>query len=528
MKPVAIYVRSSKDLHNVSCDAQEGQIRDVVKGNGEEVYRVFCDRALSSTRDVRPEFDEMISLATSKNPPFVKIYCLDTSRFGRDQHQTNVLLWQLRNKNGIEVVFINMPQTGTYLDPVFETIMTAFDQLHSQQSKVKGVASMKQNVRNGYRAGGRAPYGYRLITLELGKHRHGDTLTKTKLELDPDTSPIIREYFERRAKGETRMSILDDFYQRGIPSPSGQTKWATSSTKAIEDNLDVYLGHTVFYRHNERIKERGKFSGYLHGQKWRPREEWVITKNTHEPLITDEIGNRIREMKAKRIRDSRYNAKRIYAVSGIMKCAVCGTNYSGDRGIYRCNSTSKPGDKCPNNDISQQKVEDAVFAVIDQQVLNFKNVRGFIDRLKKRFESDNSEGISIKKNLDRVETEIKKVMRLYRLGTIDEQEIEREIIELQERKKRLEKSLREVESLQETVDIGNNDLLEVIRDFKKEVNNADPKIKKRVVQTLIEDMRIYPKEGNPWSRMIEIRGFYIPLTRYKLASPTGFEPVLPA
>lgn len=142
-KPVAIYVRSSKDLHNVSCDAQEEQIRGVVKTNGEEVYRVFCDRALSSTRDVRPEFDEMISLATSKNPPFAKIYCLDTSRFGRDQHQTNVLLWQLRNKNGIEVVFINMPQTGTYLDPVFETIMTAFDQLHSQQSKRKGEGCRK-------------------------------------------------------------------------------------------------------------------------------------------------------------------------------------------------------------------------------------------------------------------------------------------------------------------------------------------------------------------------------------------------
>jgi aspartate/glutamate racemase len=100
-------------------------------------------------------------------------------------------------------------------------------------------------------------------------------------------------------------------------------------------------------------------------------------------------------MKTKRIRDSRFNAKRIYAVSGIMKCALCGTNYSGDRGVYRCNSTSKPGDKCLNNDISQQKVEDAVFAVIDQQVLNFRNVKGFIDRVKERFKSDNSEGISI-------------------------------------------------------------------------------------------------------------------------------------
>jgi DNA invertase Pin-like site-specific DNA recombinase len=144
MKPVAIYVRSSKDLHNVSCEAQEEQIRRIIHENGEEVYRVFCDKALSSTRDVRPEFDAMISLAMSNASPFGKIYCLDTSRFGRDQHQTQVLLWQLRKKHGIEVVFVNMPQTGSCLDGVFETIMAAFDQLHSQQSKVRGVASMKQ------------------------------------------------------------------------------------------------------------------------------------------------------------------------------------------------------------------------------------------------------------------------------------------------------------------------------------------------------------------------------------------------
>ena len=107
MKPVAIYVRSSQDLHQVSCKAQEEHIRTVVKDKGEEVFRVFCDEALSSTRDVRPEFDEMVSLSFSKNPPFEKIYCLDTSRFGRDQYQTQALLYQLRKKHGIEVVFVN-------------------------------------------------------------------------------------------------------------------------------------------------------------------------------------------------------------------------------------------------------------------------------------------------------------------------------------------------------------------------------------------------------------------------------------
>ena len=147
MNKVAIYVRSSKDRKDVACEAQERQLREVVSSNKEAVYRVFCDKALSSTRDIRPEFDEMISIATSKNSPFSKIYCLDTSRFGRDQHQTQSYLWALRKRYGIEVNFVNMPQTNTHLDPVFETIMSAFNQFHSQQSKVKGVVGMKQKCK---------------------------------------------------------------------------------------------------------------------------------------------------------------------------------------------------------------------------------------------------------------------------------------------------------------------------------------------------------------------------------------------
>ena len=162
VKKIAVYVRSSKDLHDVSCKAQERQIKGLIKDKGDQVFRVFTDEAKSSTRDIRPAFEEMISLATSKEPPFDAIYCLDTSRFGREEVQTKFIIHKLRKRHGIEVNFVNMPNTGSPVDDVMESIMSAFDQFHSQQSKIKGVASMKENARNGFRAGGRAPYGYQL------------------------------------------------------------------------------------------------------------------------------------------------------------------------------------------------------------------------------------------------------------------------------------------------------------------------------------------------------------------------------
>jgi len=259
----AIYVRSSKDRNDVACEAQEVHLREVVKRNGEVVFRVFSDKALSSTRDVRPEFEEMMGLATSKNPPFNKIYCYDTSRFGRDQLQTQYYLRMLREKHGIEVNFSTVPNLDPHIARMVESMMSVFDEFHSQQSKIKGVASQKQNIRLGYRAGGRAPYGYKLESYEINKHRNGEAISKSRLVPDPDTRDIAREYFERRAGFENRRSILDDFYRRGIPSPEGRKRWPAATAKSMEENVDVYLGHLTFNRHNERVKVRGKADGYL-------------------------------------------------------------------------------------------------------------------------------------------------------------------------------------------------------------------------------------------------------------------------
>ena len=183
-----------------------------------------------------------------------------------------------------------MPNTGTYLDPAFEAIFQAFDYIHSQQSKVKGLASMKQNIKNGYRAGGKAPYGYALEQIELGKNRNGEAMIKTRLVPNPETAPIAQRVFRSAGQGlKTENRFLDDFFRRGIPSPTGLKSWPVASAKSMEDNIEVYLGHTVFCRHNERVKVRGRCDGYLGGVKWRPREEWVIQEKTHEPLITEDI-----------------------------------------------------------------------------------------------------------------------------------------------------------------------------------------------------------------------------------------------
>jgi hypothetical protein len=63
--------------------------------------------------------------------------------------------------------------------------------------------------------------------------------------------------------------------------------------------------------------------------------------------------------------------------------------------------------------------------------------------------------------------------------------------------------------------------LAAVENFTEEINHADPRVRKRVIQTLFEEIKTHPKEGNPWSRIVELSRAYIPLVGFKMASPTG-------
>ena len=526
MKKVAIYVRSSKDLHNVSCEAQEEQIQQVVKGNGEKVYKVYSDKALSSTRDYRPAYNEMLATAMSREPPFSAIYCLDTSRFGREEFEANATKYKLRKQCGIDVVFVNMPKTGTPIDSMMESIMTAFDQFHSMTSKQKGVDGQKQNIRNGYRAGGKAPYGYYLKPINQGVVRNGAPVFKTKLEPDPDTAPVIVEYCQRRATGEARHTIIKDFYQRGIPSPSGNSDWHVSTMKSLEDNIDTYMGHTVFNRHNERIKENGKSAGFVGKKKWRPKEEWVITENTHDPLITPEVAAKIREIKEKGLRDAPAHVKRVYALTGLLKCSDCGTNYSGDCGIYKCSSRGQ-AKRCTNNDISQAKVEGAIFSLIGH-MLNFENIQGVIERVKKRFKTGNSEEVKLQENETNLQNKIDKLLLAYERDVITIEELDSRLKPLRDQQEAIRRNITKTAEAKNIFEISEKDIQDVVENLGDELKNADPKTIKRATRALFDEITVHPKKGAPWERMLEIKGTYIPLTGDVMVTPRGLEPLLPA
>ena len=271
----------------------------------------------------------------------------------------------------------------------------------------------------------------------------------------------------------------------------------------------------------------GKVIGFKGGKKFKKKSEWLITKNTHPPLITEEVGEAIEALKKKGIRASRYNKKRVYLLSGLLKCADCGYSYVGDRTTYRCNAQTKAGSGCANNGISCNKVEDPVFSFLQQEVLSSNCVFAIIEKSRKKLTGGNSEIGLISERLAKLDAEFHKLLDLYQEGLIDKNVFGVRVAPLNEQKKLVSSHLEALKTRQSTVDVPEKDILNVIAHLSDELKNADSNIVKATVNALIDEILVGPKNGKG-ERMLSIKGSYLPITRANMVTPRGIEPRFPA
>jgi hypothetical protein len=109
---------------------------------------------------------------------------------------------------------------------------------------------MAENVRQGFRAGGRAPRGYRLATIETGAIREGAAVTKTKLEPNDDASSVA-DYLRLRAEGIRRTALTRQL----------KIKWPITSLIGLEWNALTYGSSVAGVRRAATVKStREKFA----------------------------------------------------------------------------------------------------------------------------------------------------------------------------------------------------------------------------------------------------------------------------
>ena len=129
-----IYARSSKERHDVSIPSQVDELRGLAKREGDAIVQVFKDKAESAKTDDRPAFQEMMTLAKAKDRPFDRIYCYDTSRFSRRREHATAYKALLK-KAGVDLVFLKLPKSDSYVDTIIEGVFEVFDEFTARKAK---------------------------------------------------------------------------------------------------------------------------------------------------------------------------------------------------------------------------------------------------------------------------------------------------------------------------------------------------------------------------------------------------------
>lgn len=228
----------------------------------------FEDVVESAKDENRPGFQGLLAELKSSRRQWDHLLMVDTSRLSRRRYMAEVFAHECR-KRGVTILYSKLPDADPITSSVIIGVMQVFDELHSLMSREKGLAGMAENVRQGFRAGGRAPRGYRLKSIPTGTLRDGKEVMKSVLEPD-DNARLVALFLEQRATGMPRRRL-----HQLLKLP-----WPETTSIGMEHNALVYAGHTVWNMCNERIE--GHYKG---GMKYRPREEWVIQRDTHPALI---------------------------------------------------------------------------------------------------------------------------------------------------------------------------------------------------------------------------------------------------
>lgn len=204
-KRAVAYLRSSKDEKAVSNDSQYHELLQVAERRGFEIVGRYEDAVESGKDWDRPGFQELIRSIRNTRRGWDAILVKDTSRIARRRALALIFEEQECAQHGVEVVYANVPDGGDAATVmILRTLLQAMDEWHSLTSREKGLAGMAQNVRNGYRAAGGAPYGYQLEKHAIGPIRNGVPVTKSTLAVSQE-APMVKAYLEQRGAGIARM-----------------------------------------------------------------------------------------------------------------------------------------------------------------------------------------------------------------------------------------------------------------------------------------------------------------------------------
>lgn len=351
-----------------------------------KLYGIYEDNGEKGTNFDRPEFKRMMDDIRSG-----KVKCVlvkDLSRFGRDYIEAGEYLEKIFPFMGIRFISITDGYDSLTCDDAEGALMiplkNMINDVYAKDISRKIITSFRARQEKGEFLPAFAPYGY--VKSKEVAYRY---------EVDLETAPYVRMIYEWKADGVSHSEICKRLNDVGAVTPARRKVdlgiWRAEKYKntvwfgrTIIDILKnpTYTGCIVYGRIPKSLYEGIK----MHRA---PEEEWRYVPNAHEPIISQELFDKVQKMFADRAKTFKEkmdkNAPLRELVTNHFKgkiyCGDCGKRMrfvkptdrrypvDQDHAIYVCGGYLDSGySRCSRHSIRYPVVAEAVLAAIKVQL----------------------------------------------------------------------------------------------------------------------------------------------------------------
>ncbi|HEM2910817.1 recombinase family protein [Streptococcus suis] len=320
---------------------------------------LFVDDGYSGTNFDRPAISEALRLV--ENRQVSNFIVKDLSRLGRSYIKVGQLTEITFPSFDVRFIALNDgvdSNKPNETNSIFLPIKSLMDEMYAADTSKKIRAVIQAKAKAGERVTVNPPYGYLK-----------DPKNPKNWIVDPVASGVVKRIFQEAKNGKSLTEIAKllenekifkpDRYRleiglKPISSSSNVETlpyyWTRETLSAILSR-EEYLGHTVNLRtQTKSYKDKRSID--------KPKEDWLIFKDTHEAIIDQETFDVVQKMRSHKRSNQRYKNRvgheNLFA--GLVFCGTCGRKHyfcpQEKNGLnhdhYKCSGYRKPIDGCEN------------------------------------------------------------------------------------------------------------------------------------------------------------------------------------
>lgn len=435
------------------------------------VYDTYIDDGFSGTDFNRPDFQRL--LQDMKSGKINMVVVKDLSRLGRNYIESGNYIEQIFPLFNVRFVTKAEDIDSYYKPSTVNNVMVPFKNLmndeYCRDISNKIILANNARKRNGQYLGSFPLYGYKK-----------DPNDKYKLIIDEEPAEIVRLIYKLFLEGKGRVTITKTLNDMGVLNPTaykqkvlgqnyvnsfnmeGNTLWCDTTVSHILKN-EMYTGTL--------IQGKKKMISYkVHKQVDVPKENWIVVKNNHEPIIDMETFEKVQDIIKRDTRVKGDGTGEVSLFAGYIRCADClramnkksTNNKIKTYYYYVCNTYRKKKEgACTKHTIRSDYLEKIVLESIKLQIDLALEMEKMIQKINKSptrnlYNANIEKMIQSKINeLERTKKLKKAVYEDWKLGAITQEEyfeyktsyendtinIEENIKYLQEEKKKYEEQI---------------------------------------------------------------------------------------